>query len=156
MKYDPFTLRVALDKKGAARGELYLDDGETFSHREGNIVWREFIAEKPTKASKSLRVSSRDLVNANSATAVDGVVLSGSNVNNGFAKSIEGVRVEKVVILGLSGQPSKVNVEGGKELEWEYVDGVPSDGKKEGTASILTVKNPGTSIISDWALVIQL
>ncbi|KIL58466.1 hypothetical protein M378DRAFT_181258 [Amanita muscaria Koide BX008] len=26
MKLDPFTLRVALDKKGNARGELYLDD----------------------------------------------------------------------------------------------------------------------------------
>lgn len=30
MKLDPFTLRIALDKKGSAQGELYLDDGETF------------------------------------------------------------------------------------------------------------------------------
>src|SRR3954453_8534082 len=44
MRHDPFTLRIALDKNGKARGELYLDDGETFAHWDGEIVWREFTA----------------------------------------------------------------------------------------------------------------
>ncbi|KAI0706628.1 hypothetical protein C8Q76DRAFT_819052 [Earliella scabrosa] len=56
MKYDPFTLRVALNNEGAARGELYLDDGETYAHQEGKFVWREFAAEKAR--SKGVRISS--------------------------------------------------------------------------------------------------
>ena len=58
MKKDPFTLRVALDKAGNARGELYLDDGVTFSHQQGHIVWREFKSEKQ---GKGFKISSHDL-----------------------------------------------------------------------------------------------
>ncbi|KAG2741021.1 glycoside hydrolase family 31 protein [Suillus brevipes Sb2] len=35
MKHDPFTLHVALDTSGNARGELYLDDGETYGCGRG-------------------------------------------------------------------------------------------------------------------------
>jgi len=40
MKHDPFTLRVALDVNGSAKGELYLDDGEGFGYQRGELVWR--------------------------------------------------------------------------------------------------------------------
>jgi len=154
MKHDPFTLRVALNKRGSARGELYLDDGENFSYRTGQLTWREFTAEKPEK--KTLRISSRDLAGQHPAEAVDGVVLSGFDPSNPFARSIEEVRVERVTVVGLKGKPKSIKVEGGKELEWQYSAGVSSSDKKEGEASVLIIKDPGVGISRDWDIVIQM
>lgn len=53
MKKDPFTLRIALDKSSNARGELYIDDGVSYNHEQGQIVWREFKAAKPARESRS-------------------------------------------------------------------------------------------------------
>lgn len=154
MKLDPFTLRVALNKAGTARGELYLDDGESYTYREGNFVWREFLAERPQR--KTLRVSSRDLGLLKPQQAVDGVALTKFDPSNAFAKAIHEVRVEKIVILGLEIKPESVQIEGGKELVWTYTPGVASKDKKEGEASVLVIKDPATLITKDWAIVIQL
>lgn len=153
MKHDPFTLRVALSKKSEARGELYLDDGETFAYQTGQIVWREFVAEQP-KNTKGLRISSRDLAHAKPGEAVDGVALTSVSPSNPFAKSIESVRVEKIVVLGVSSKPKSVKTEGGAELQFTYTAGVPASGNKEGTASVLVIKDPGVAISKDWAIVL--
>ena len=155
MKRDPFTLRVALSKDGSARGELYLDDGETFLHQQGQLVWREFIAEKPAKKSKGIRVSSRDLAGQKPAEVVDHVALATYDNGNDFAKSIADVRVEKIVVLGLSAKPSSVAVEGGRELQWTYTDGVASSDKKEGTASVLVIRDPKLAVASDWDILVK-
>ncbi|KAF8963588.1 alpha glucosidase [Flammula alnicola] len=152
MKRDPFTLRVALSKAGNARGELYLDDGVTYDHLKGQFIWREFVAEKNGK--KGLRLSSIDLGAAKPAEAVDGAALTTYNPTNDFAKSIWDVRVEKVVIVGLSSKPTSVKVEGGADLVWEYTPGVASS-EKGGSPSILAVKDPKVLIQKDWAIVIQ-
>ena len=34
MKLDPYTIRVALDKSGNAKGELYIDDGDSYDYRK--------------------------------------------------------------------------------------------------------------------------
>lgn len=151
MKNDPFTLRVALNTRGAARGELYLDDGETFSHRDGKFIWREFSA---SKENKGLRIRSSDLAAQKPAVAVDGVALSTYNGANDFAKDIASVRVERIVVFGLGAKPKSVQV-GGKELQWEYNSGVSSDTKKQGTSSVLVIKDPGVGVSSDWEIVIQ-
>lgn len=156
MKLDPFTLRVALDKQGTARGELYLDDGETFSHEDGQIVWREFVAEHPNKKPKTLRISSRDLAQAKPSEAVDGVALARVDPANAFAKSIENVRVEKVAVIGLSGEPKSVKLESGTQLDYSYTAGVVASGKKEGTASVLVIKDPGVAISKDWAIIVEI
>ncbi|KAI8978216.1 alpha-glucosidase [Trametes punicea] len=155
MKRDPFTLRVALDNDGNARGELYLDDGETYSHRDGNFIWREFVAEKPAKKSKGVRISSRNLAAQKPAEAVDHVSFAKYDSGNDFAKSVAGVRVEKVVVLGLPAKPSSVSVEGGNELQWSYTPGVAASEKKEGTASVLVIKDPKLSIAGDWDILVQ-
>lgn len=153
MKRDPFTLRVALDNKGSARGELYLDDGESYAHRDGNIVWREFVAERKSKV---LRISSADLAARNPGEAVDGVSLTKFNPSNDFAGSIEDVRVERVIVVGLGNKPTSVKVDGtNAEVDWEYQTGVPSGGKKEGVAGVLTIKDPRVLIVKDWALEIH-
>ncbi|KAJ6491629.1 glycoside hydrolase family 31 protein [Mycena vitilis] len=153
MKQDPFTLRVALSKAGGARGELYLDDGVSYTHQQGQFVWREFIAET---AKKTVRLTTKDLGAARPDEAVDGVALGQYNAGNAFAETIKDVRVEKIVVEGLSGKPSSVKVEGGKELVWEYTPGVAANGKGEDVASVLTIKDPKVLVVKDWAIVIQL
>ena len=152
MKHDPFTLRVALSKAGTARGELYLDDGESYNHMKGQFVWREFIAEKSSKKSKTLHLSSRDLGAAKPNEAVDSVTLKIYDPANDYTKNIADVRVEKIVIVGLSAMPSSVKVQGGQELRWEYTPGVSLSGKNEGAASLLTIKDPKLLIIKDWSI----
>jgi len=155
MKLDPFTIRIALDNAGSARGELYLDDGENYSHEEGNLVWREFSCSNNGKAG-SLRITSTDLARARPAEAVDGVSLVQYNPANTYAQSITSVGVEKIVIVGLGVKPKSVKLEGhSKELQWEYASGVSSTGKKEGLATILTIKNPSVAIVSDWTIVVS-
>ncbi|KAJ6631405.1 glycoside hydrolase family 31 protein [Mycena sp. CBHHK59/15] len=153
MKLDPFTLRVALSKAGDAVGELYLDDGVSYSHQKGQFVWRGFSAQK---AGKTLRLTTMDLAAQKPAEAVDGVALKSYNPRNGYAETIADVRVEKIVVVGLGGKPSSVKVEGGKDLVWEYTAGVAANGKNEGAASVLTIKDPKVAVVKDWAIVIQL
>lgn len=153
MKKDPFTLRVALNKAGSARGELYLDDGVSYDHTKGDFIWREFKAEKTGK--KGLKISSSDLGAAKPNEAVDGVALAKYNPANEFAKSIVNVRVEKVIVVGLTGKPTSVKLEGGSELVWEFTPGAASSDKKGGNASILTIKDPKVLIGTDWSIVIQ-
>lgn len=156
MKRDPFTLRVALDKSGSARGELYLDDGVSYDHTKGDFVWREFVAEAK-KGKKGLRLSSVDLGKAKPEEAVDGVSLTTYNPQNSFAESVlKDVRVEKVVVVGLGAKPASVKIEGSKEeLVWEYTSGVPAGEKKGGKASVLVIKDPKVLVRKDWAIVIQ-
>ncbi|KZT01236.1 glycoside hydrolase family 31 protein [Laetiporus sulphureus 93-53] len=154
MHYDPFTLRVALSQDGAARGELYLDDGVTFSHQDGNFIWREFTADKIDSTAKSVRIVSRDLATARPDEAVDGVALAKYDESNAFTRDIVGVRVERIVVLGLAGKPTRVEV-AGRKLYWEYAPGIAASDKREGVASVLVIKDPGMSIVSDWELTIQ-
>ena len=151
MKKDPFTLRIALDKASNARGELYLDDGVSYDHEKGQIVWREF---KAAKAGKGIKISSQDLAKAKPADAVDGVALTSYNSANDFAKTIAHVRVEKVVVLGLEKKPSSVKV-GGENVEFEFVAGEAASSKKEGTASVLIIKDPKVTIVSDWEIIVS-
>ena len=39
---DPYTLVVALDSKGCAEGELYVDDGKSFAFERGVFAHRHF------------------------------------------------------------------------------------------------------------------
>ena len=152
MKRDPFTLKVALSQSGDANGELYLDDGESYGHREGNFVWREFVAESTKKA---VTISSKDLASKNPHRAVDGVELVTYNGGNAFANALDGVRVERIVVLGLKNRPSKVTLNNA-DLHFAFDGGVAAVGEKEGVASKLTIKDPGAFITSDWVIVLGL
>jgi alpha 1,3-glucosidase len=152
MKRDPFTLKVALSQSGSASGELYLDDGESYDHQKGNFVWREFVAASTKKA---ITISSKDLASKNPDRAVDGVELAAYDGGNAFANALDGVRVERIVVLGLKKKPSKITL-GNTKLEFIFEDGVAAVGKKEGVASKLTIKNPGALITSDWTVVLEL
>lgn len=149
MKRDPFTLTVALDRDGAATGELYLDDGESYAFRAGALVWRAFDFAKG-------KLSSRDLVAQHPGKAADGVELATYDAKtNAYAESIKDVRVEKVVVLGLSAKPKSVKVDGVGALEFTWTEGSAAKGKKEGAASKLVIKDPKVRIVEDWIIDIE-
>lgn len=143
MKHDPFTLRIALDTSGNARGEVYLDDGETYGYGKGDVVWRGFGAESTKRKGKGIgavRISSVDLAVRTQVGAYD--------PKNEFARSVGDVRVEKLVVLGLGKKPLSVVLEGGSELEWEFAS-------KDG-AGVLVIKDPAVRVVDDWAVVVKL
>lgn len=153
MKHDPFSLRIALDKSESARGELYLDSGDDYTHQKGDLVWREFEAKKVGK--DKLTITSSDLAALYPANAVDGAVIKYSKSNR-YAEEIKTkVRVEKVVLYGLARLPKSVSVQGGRGLVFDYTPGHAAAGNKEGGASVLVIKDPDVSVTNDWSIVIQ-
>jgi len=148
MKRDPFTLTVALDRDGLASGELYLDDGESYAFEQGALVWRSF------KFAKGKLIST-DLVSGNLKKSVDSVELATYNPQtNAYAQSIKDVRVEKVVVLGLTKEPKTVKI-GETTLEFEWTAGTSAKGKKEGVASKLVIKDPKAKIVQDWSIAFE-
>lgn len=178
MKNDPFTITVALSSTSAdetkAFGELYMDDGETYAHTRGELIWRGFTMTRTTGKTRSLlTLKSRDLVapslakgepivETTNSFAAPSTLRAGEYDAEGnlFAKSIaDTVCVERIVILGLERRPSSVRV-GDRELDYSYFDGISAEGGRkksgQGIASKLVIKKPEVSIVKDWDVVISL
>lgn len=134
MKWDPYTLVVALDKNGKADGTIYIDDGETFDYESGAYIHRRFSFQDST-------LSSEDVGTKGPKTAK-------------FLKSMEGVRIEKVVIV----DPPK---------EWQEKSSVTviEDGAKaastspleyfaqeHGKAPFAILKDPNVGIGKTWSI----
>lgn len=148
MLHDPFTLTIALDKKGGAQGELYLDDGVTYSHERGEFIWKEF---KATTKGGTVSISSTDLAQRSGDSAVDGALLANVyEIDNTFAKGLEGVEVERIVVLGLKTEPKKVTVGSARgDLEWKWTAGSKMQ------ANALVIKRPKSRITQSWTIDIQ-
>lgn len=154
---DPYTLIVSLGRDYTARGELYSDDGDSFSYEQGDFIWRGFEF-APSRSGSAGSLKSRDLVKERAGAS--GLGREGENrydgEGNAWATKMngEGVRVEKVVVLGLKGNgPKKVKV-GGRELEFEFRKGLEAGGKKGGQGSSeLVVKDPKVLVGEDWEIV---
>ncbi|KAK4565867.1 glucosidase II [Recurvomyces mirabilis] len=141
MRYDPFTLVVVIGNSGDAEGTLYLDDGESFDYEEGAFIHRRFEYKSATST-----LMSEDLAAASA---------SPSKKTKDYLKSMEKVRVEKIIVVGApESWKSKREVEvseelAGKssgtktaELEWH--------GKEEGKAAWAVVRDPGVQIGAGW------
>ncbi|KAG8873007.1 hypothetical protein FRB97_007127 [Tulasnella sp. 331] len=148
MLHDHFTLTIALDKNGGARGELYLDDGVTYSHERGEFIWKEF---KAATMGGVVSISSMDLGQRNGDIAVDGALLANDyKLDNAFANDLAGVKVERIIVLGLKNKPKKVTVGPGRtELEWKWTVGSKTQ------ANELVIKKPKTPITQSWTVNIQ-
>jgi len=87
MAKDPYTLFVALDSKGEASGELYVDDGHSFDYQKGDYIRRRFSF-------------SNGRLSASTSTLKEAGKLDIDNT------------IERVVVLGLKNAPSSVTFEG--------------------------------------------
>lgn len=90
MQGDPFTLIVALDDAGYAKGSVYADDGHSYMHLTGEYHYVDFEFDDAVLKSGSMNVPGWD----NSA---------GSNEVGG--------RIERVIVLGYRRKVSKVVVQ---------------------------------------------
>lgn len=133
MRYDPYTLVVAL-APGGAGGVLYIDDGETYDNKDGAFIHRSFIY---NPGDKTLRSGNLHPEPAKAAK---------------YVKEMRDVRVERVILVGVTDEwKDKKTVEvkqGSKtwDAEVKFVEG------KEGRASHVIVRNPRVAIVKDWTI----
>ncbi|KAG0253460.1 hypothetical protein DFQ27_007378 [Actinomortierella ambigua] len=151
MERDPFTLVVALDSQGHAKGRLYLDDGESYAYEQGAFILREFeVAQTTTKAAAGQRVlSSKDLTR----TAPN----YREQTSNQYARSLGDLRVERVVFVGLSQPISKVSVvekAAGAAAAERVVENVQCDevSSAAGKHFVCTIKDPRVLVREDWEI----
>ncbi|QRW12630.1 glycoside hydrolase family 31 protein [Ceratobasidium sp. AG-Ba] len=138
MKHDPVTLLVALDKEGVTRTKRPLHLAQ-------------FYAET---AKQGLVIASEDLAADNLDRAVDQVVLERYDADNAFAREMAHVRIERIVVLGLKKAPKVIRNEG-IEIEFTWEAGEAADGKKDGKASVLVIKNPGAFVAKKWGFLVE-
>jgi alpha 1,3-glucosidase len=128
MKWDPYTLVIAISKTGSATGELYVDDGETFDYERGAYIHRAFDFSNGVLESKDLG--------------------SKGKLTDKYLKTMKNVSVEKVVIVGAPASwADKTSVKVGKdEATIEYH---AAAGNK---AAWAVVKAPKVAIGEDWKI----
>ncbi|KAI6046390.1 glycoside hydrolase family 31 protein, partial [Pisolithus marmoratus] len=68
------------------------------------------------------------------------------NPANAFAESVSGVRVERVIVLGVGSRPTAVRVNGGAMVEWEWQEGIGG--------GVLVIRDPAVGIASDWQITV--
>lgn len=125
MANDPFTLVVVLDSTGKATGDLYVDDGKTFEHKEGKYIWR------------TLSFSGGKLTNTAHTQMASGAAFDTS------------ATVERVIVLGMSTQPAEVSAtEPGKApmmLESTF----------DASKMELVIRKPLLPAGSDWTITLK-
>jgi len=119
---DPVTLIVAIDEKGEAKGELYVDDGHSYRFRNKEYLHRRFVFQNSTLTSSSLSPGT---------------------------EFISKVEVEKIVVLGLGAKKMVTLQSMNRTVESSLGSlrleaGAPTVG--------LVVKKPGVKIDHDWSL----
>ncbi|KNC82875.1 hypothetical protein SARC_04854 [Sphaeroforma arctica JP610] len=127
MKNDPYTLRVALDAKGMAEGQLFVDDGSSTAHETGSYALRQFSFSNGQLKSSAAQPEGSHVAADSTFTAPN--------------------RVERVVVLGLKTRPTKVSVSEGaslRELAFKF----------DAATEALTIRDPATGIVKDWELTI--
>ncbi|KAF9436979.1 hypothetical protein BGZ76_002382 [Entomortierella beljakovae] len=126
MENDPFTLVIALDSLGEAKGQIYLDDGETFNHEHGDYIWREFRVSNGVFSSHNLKDK-----------------LAGETSD--FVKRIGELRIERLVILGSKTKLTKATFSN-KSIDVQCSD------TPVGGSYVCTVKEPQVAIGEDFQL----
>jgi alpha 1,3-glucosidase len=128
MKWDPYTLVIVLDKSGAAKGELYVDDGETFDYQQGAYIYREFEFKDNVLESKNIGTKGK--------------------LTDKFLKTIKSVGIDRVIIVGApKAWEGKTSVKvGGSDasLEWH--------GEEGAKATWAVVRAPKVTIGEDWKI----
>lgn len=134
MRFDPFTLVVAINETGQAEGTLYLDDGESYDYNSGAFIHRRFVFSKE-------KMTSRDIDSSEKPK------------REGYLKLMEIVKVERIILIGISEEwQSQLSVfvsqqgQGRREVAMELH--APAQGK----AAWAILKNLKVAIGRDWDL----
>ena len=134
MRFDDYTLVVAVSKDGVAEGELYADDGDTFEHESGQYIHRQF-----TLTSSGL-------------TSTDAEGRSTKSIKAGkWLKAMRDVHVDKIIIVGATEDWNQKMVDVESEgtawkVEVEYT------AASNGRAAFATIGRVGTRIGEGFAI----
>lgn len=136
MKYDPYTLVVVLGATGAATGELYIDDAETFEYESGAFIHRNLTFENSILSSTPLSESKH-----------------GSKTSS-YKKTMDKVRVERIVVVNAPSSWETKNqvtvieqgAKTGMKASITFTHGA------KGKASYAVIRDPGVGIGKDWKI----
>lgn len=148
MKYDPYTLVIVLDDTGAAKGSLYVDDGESFDYQAGAFLHRGFYMQCGMLESTDLRSPAQKTSAAASSKAAKEFLKGG----------LANCKVEKIIVVNAPkwwehAQTVTVQVEG--EQAERQVDLRWHDGAKEGRADWAVVRDPSVNVSKNWRIIFQ-
>ena len=125
MRFDPYTLVIVLGKEGMAKGELYVDDGDSFEYEQGAYIHRTFEFSNNVLESKNIATKGK--------------------LTDKFLKTMKDVAVERIILVGIPASwTGKSTLKGGVEIECHAAEGV--------TAAWATVKKPGVKVAEDWRI----
>lgn len=128
MKWDPYTLIVTLSKDFTAKGDLYIDDGETFDYQNGAFIHRKFEFKDDVLQSTSIGTRGK--------------------LADSFDHSMKIVKIERIIIVGAPKEWSKKTAIKLNEDEshLQFYEG------GEGKSSWAIVRTPNFSIDHDWKI----
>ncbi|KAF7555534.1 hypothetical protein G7046_g6527 [Stylonectria norvegica] len=137
MRFDDYTLVVSASKAGSAEGELYVDDGDTFDHEQGQFIHRKFH------------------LSGNTVTSVKADAQSGSAAKaSGWRKAMDEVVVDKIIIVGAPSSWSQNEVQVESEgRTWKAQ--VQYFKAQKGRAAWAVVGRVGAKIGEDWVIKIS-
>ncbi|KKA29682.1 hypothetical protein TD95_001371 [Thielaviopsis punctulata] len=134
MQFDDYTLVVTVSKDGAAEGELYVDDGDSYEYTQGQYIHRKFT------------------LGDGSVSSVDAEGRDNKAVKAGaWMKKMATVAVDKIVIVGAPESWNKEEVTvsaGGKK----WVAKVQYHKAQGSRAAYAVVGRVGAAIGADWTV----
>ena len=149
MKFDPYTLVVALDNQGRAEGELYIDDGESFEYQKGAFIHRRFrFLSSPSSSSTASANRENNL-----SLVSDDLNTAPTKQTTAFAKTMKDVRVERIVIIGVPKEWEGIKeVKVIEEGEKERRAGFMWTSAEKGKAAWAVVRDPGVRVGRGWRI----
>ncbi|GBB86982.1 hypothetical protein RclHR1_13430006 [Rhizophagus clarus] len=148
MYSDPFTLLVALNKKGEAAGTLYLDDGKTYEYQKGHYIHRNFNFTSGRFISTSFNKQVQDS-------------------ENNYIKTNKDLRIERIIVLGVDRSPKNIIgyyndlIDDKKELKFSLggiddIKGIVSASigvsVEEISKDIIIIRDPKLLVKRDWTI----
>jgi len=121
---DPYTLFVAPDADGNAKGSLYIDDGKSFDYQKKGAF---------------------DMIHFNLKRDKNAMVLSSETKTHAYETS---VGIERIVLMGISARPSSVTISTQKQ------NNVPVSFTYNEETHVLTLKKPVPTVLEEWHITI--
>ncbi|KAK7316926.1 hypothetical protein RJT34_00747 [Clitoria ternatea] len=127
MKNDPFTLVIALNSSQEAEGELYIDDGSSFSFLKGAYIHRRFVFKNGKLISLNLATASASNVRYPSEAVIERIILLGHAPGS------------KNALIEPSNQ--KIDIELG-----------PLWVQRARAPAVMTIRKPNVHVAEDWSI----
>ncbi|SCO82293.1 related to glucosidase II, alpha subunit [Fusarium oxysporum] len=134
MRFDDYTLVVSASKSGAAEGELYVDDGDSFDYEQGQYIHRKFT------------------LSGNTLTSIEAEGRDTKSIKSGpWLKAMEKVHVDKIIIVGApkTWDQKEVQVES-EGRTWTAK--VQYHAAKGSRAAFAVVGRVGAKVGEDWSI----